>query len=290
VTGLRLNDEQRRRAEAAVEPAVGFLEAQNYPLGAALVRHAWSGGSSDDVVHTLSAYQNSDGGFGKGLEVDIASPVSNPFAARLAMQAMRAIDLDASEEMRDRLKSWLVANEDADGDWHFTREVYDAPLSPWFAAWEFPSLNPACCVVGNAIPLDITTPSMLQRVQRLFDGQASREQAASGDFYGMLPYVEYVGGAPLDDRDHWFDAIAEGIRKASDAGAYGDASHFFDQALPAGQGVINRLSGDLLNTWTERLLDEPLPDGGWPSPYNEVWRPWTTAMALLTLARLRDGV
>jgi len=290
VTGIRLNDEQRLRAEAAVEHALAFLEAQNYPLGGALIRHAWTDGSPEDVVQALSAFQNPDGGFGKGLEVDIASPVSNPFAARLAMQALLAIDLDASEEMRDRLKSWLVANQNADGDWHFAREVYDAPLSPWFAAWEFPSLNPACCVAGCAIPLELTTPSMLQRVLGLFERKASREQAASGDFYGMLPYVEYVRVATVDDRDGWFDAIANGIRKAAESDAYGDASHFFAQALPAGPGVTSRLPGELLETWTDRLLDEPLPDGGWPTPYNEAWRPWTTTTALLTLAKLRDGV
>lgn len=290
VTGSPLTDAQSQRAAAAIDPAIAFLESRDYPLGAALIRHVWQDGSAADVVTALSAYQNADGGFGKGLEVDITSPVSNPFAARLAMQALREIPLDASEEMRDRLKSWLVANQNEDGDWHFTREVYTDPLAPWFAGWEFPALNPACCVVGNAIPLDITTPGMLGRVRRLFDRKASRDEAASGDFYGMLPYVEYIGVAAIEDRDSWFDAIAEGVRKASESGNYADAQHFFDHVLAAGPGVVSRLPNDLFMTWTDKLLDEQQPDGGWPTPYNDAWRPWTTTTALLTLAHLRDGV
>lgn len=290
LNAIKLNESQRNWAEEAAELALTFLSSRGDTLGAAIIRHAWKVGPSADVVTALAAYQNPDGGFGNGLEVDIKSPVSNPFAARLAMQAMRAVDLDASEEMRDRLKSWLVANQDEDGDWHFAPEVYDAQLAPWFAGWEFPSLNPACCIVGNAIPLEITTPRMRERVEQLFARKASQDDARSGDFYPMLPYVEYVAVSGIEHADAWFDAIAEGIRRGHESGAYADAQHFFDHAINAGSGVASRIPADLFEHWVDKLLDEPLPDGGWPTPYDEGWRPWTTAMAMLTLARLRDGV
>lgn len=287
---FHLTPDQLERAESLVDPAIVFLQTEGYPLGVTIVRSLWRNGPADDIIAALSAYQNPDGGFGNGLEVDIKAPVSNPFAARLAMQAMRLADLDTSAAMRARLLTWLVENQHEDGDWHFAKEIYEAGLAPWFAGWEFPSLNPACCIVGNAIPLEIATDTMRERVARLFAEKASHDDARSGDFYRMLPYVEYVGVENVPDREGWLASIAEGIVKASEDGSYADAQHFFDHALASGPGLTTRIPRELLATWTGRLFAEARDDGGWPTPYDPAWRPWFTTTVMMTLARLRDGV
>lgn len=285
-----LTRRQRERADALVDSALAFLEAQDYPLGVTIVRYLWRSGPANDIVAALSAFQNTDGGFGKGLEVDIKAPVSNAFAARLAMQVMRLVDLDLSAPMRARLATWLADTQHEDGDWHFPKEVYDAPLAPWFAGWEFPSLNPACCVVGNAIPMQIATDTMRERVARLFAEKASHDDARSGDFYRMLPYIEYVGIEDVPDRDAWLASLAEGIVTGVETGTYADAQHVFDHALAAGPGLVSRLPEGLLPSQVERLLAEPQDDGGWPTPYDPAWRLWFTTTGMMTLARLRDGV
>ena len=50
-----------------------------------------------------------------------------------------------------------------------------------------------------------------ERVARLFAEKASHDDARSGDFYRMLPYVEYVGVENVPDREGWLASIAEGI-------------------------------------------------------------------------------
>lgn len=254
------------------------------------MRFFWAGGAAGDVVAALAGYQNADGGFGRGLEVDISAPVSNPFAARLAMQVMRDLPAETCASMSAELQTWLVANQHEDGDWHFAPEVREAPLAPWFAGWEFPSLNPACCVAGMAHLTEISTPGMLERVFKLFREKASPEQAASGDFYRMLPYVEYVAIVGVPEQETYIGALAKGIRKANDVGSYADAQHFFDHAINAGSPLVEQLPAGLLSSWADVLIDEVLEDGGWPSPYDPAWRPWATASALVTLARLRKGV
>jgi hypothetical protein len=285
-----LTPAQLERAEALAGPATAFLQEQNYPLGVAVVRSLWQDGDEREIIDALSAYQNDDGGFGKGLEVDIKSPVSNPFAARLAMQALRLVDPQASAATRARLTTWLSGNQHEDGDWHFAPDVYESELAPWFAGWEFPSLNPACCVVGNALQLDIATPTMRERVLRLFAEKASHEEARSGDFYAMLPYAEYVAIEDVPEQEGWLASLAEGIVRAGDAGTYADAQHFFDHTLAAGPGLVRRLPRRLLARQVDRLLVEPQADGGWPTPYDPAWRPWFTTTGMMTLARLRDGV
>lgn len=171
-----LSDDQLTRAEALVQPALAFLATQQHPLSEALVRYCWMDGPAADVISALAEYQNPDGGFGKRLEVDIRSPVSNPFAARLAMQVMLTIPLEASAGLNERLGNWLTENQAKDGDWHFGPGVYEEELAPWFAEWEFPSLNPAaCCLAGTANLLGMAPPEMLGRVATLFAEKASLE-------------------------------------------------------------------------------------------------------------------
>lgn len=288
--GYILSDDQLAHAESLVEPSLAFLATQNHPLNEAIVRYCWADGPEEDIVEALSQYQNPDGGFGQGLEVDITCPASNPFAARLAMQVMLSIPLEASEGIRDQLRIWLAENQHEDGDWHFAPEVYDAELPPWFAGWEFPSLNPACCVAGTANLVGIATPQMLGRVAALFEEKASLEVAASGEFYGMLPYVEYLRGVDFPNRSAYIGAVEQGILKANAEGSYADAQHFLDHAINTGPAPAARLPTELMCRWRDALLEEPSDDGGWPTPYDPAWRPWATASAMMTLARLKRGV
>lgn len=285
-----LSDDQVARAEQLVEPALAFLATQQHPLSEAIVRHSWTNGPAEDVISALALYQNEDGGFGKGLEVDIEAPVSNPFATRLAMQAMLTVPLEASAPLHASLKHWLVEHQDADGDWHFAPEVYQARLAPWFAGWTFPALNPACCVAGYASRLSLATPEMLDRVAALSARLASTDEAASGEFYAMLPYVEYLASGEIPNPDVWTDALVKGVLKADADGTYADAQHFFDHAINAGPGLIGQLPANLFAKWADVLLKEPADDGGWLTPYDQGWRPWATATAMVTLARLRNGI
>lgn len=289
-SSYRLDSGRIERAEALVDPALAFLKERGYPLGRTLIAYHWRDGAAPDVLDALAAYQNDDGGFGKGLEVDIASPVSNPFAARLAMQVLLSPRDRPSGALVDRLGTWLRETQAEDGDWHFAPEVYDAALPPWFAGWTFPSLNPACCVTGLAIRLGLDTPAMRERVARLFAERASFDDARTGEFYALLPYVEYVGFGDVDTRDSWLDAIAGNITDTASRGGYADASHFFEHALGGGPELTARIPADMLDAQVDALLAEGEADGGWPSPYDPGWRPWITAEALTVLARLRDGV
>jgi hypothetical protein len=286
MTTFTLSDEQRSSAKALAGPALRFLQEQDDPLGEALVRFCWQDGSPEAVAAALAAYQNPDGGFGNGLEVDIKAPVSNPFAGRLAMHVMLTVPGSATEALRGPFAQWLEANQHEDGDWHFEPEVLRHDIAPWFAGWTFPSLNPSCCVAGTANQLGLATPEMLARVAALFERLGSLEEAQTGEFYNVLPYVEYVAGVDFPDRDAYIMAIADGITARS----YEDAQHFFDHAINGGPDLTARIPADLLSSQADRLMNEVSDDGGWPTPYDPAWRPWTTASAMITLARLRVGV
>lgn len=277
----RLTNDQMDRAHAAAKTALAFVENRQAALPAAIIRHQWFACSADDVVAALAHYQNADGGFGNRLEPDIHHPSSNAFAARIAMQYMSVLPDDSTVYMRERLQDWLVEHQHEDGDWHFSAESRSAFMQPWFAAWQHPSLNPACCVAGLAAELGIATASMLARTHRLFASKATLDEIATGQFYTLLPYVEYSAGVDL--ADSWLEALADQIV----ATEFEDAEHFFTLALGGSPEITQRLPDVLLQSNTTLLLDTQEADGGWPTPYDNAWRVWSTAGNMMTLAQLR---
>ena len=269
-----LTDAQRIAANRAADRARSFVEGAGYPLGVAMIDHAWNDRSAVHVVKALGAFQNDDGGFGRGLEVDIGSPASNPFAARLAMTILLGLNDpdETAKPMTASLQSWLIANQAEDGDWHFSGETK------------------AGCVAALANRVGIATPDMLERVARLFSDMASLDAARTGDFYTLLPYTEYAGGIEWDKREAYLEAIAEGVRSGVDTGAYADAGHFWEHVLGGGPDLAARLPAEMLSQQADRLLVEQDADGGWPNPYNDAWRPYFTSQSCVALARLRDGI
>lgn len=280
---LKLAPGQLAAAQAIAENGLRFVKSQEHDLAAAIIRYQWGNGDAADVIAALSAYQNDDGGFGKRLEPDIHAPASNPFAARLAMQVTRLVPTNASTGVRAQLGNWLGANQHDDGDWHFSDETKAGFMQPWFASWEFPALNPSCCILGLAVANGIASKRMKSLVSALWSEKSSIEQARTGSFYELLPYVEYTLAGPLPEE--FLDAIAANITSIGDD--HQDAGHFFDMAFGGSAELTNRIPTDLIDRWVDRLLEEPADDGGWPSPYGDAWRPWITAMNLATLARLR---
>ncbi|CAN5832398.1 hypothetical protein BH20CHL3_BH20CHL3_14010 [soil metagenome] len=284
-----LSATQADDALQAIGEARQFTLTTGFPLGSAMIDHAWNAGPSIVVIEQLAHFQNEDGGFGRGLEVDIGSPASNLFAARLAMHILLCLRNRPSTDVEAGLRRWLETNQDEDADWHFSDETQAGELAPWFAAWEFPGLNPACCIAGLANQLNFTVPPMLERVAILFAEKASLEEVRTGEFYGLLPYIEYAGGLDFPERDVYLDAMAESIMTVVGNGDYADASHFWEHALGGGPDLMRRLSKDALDRQATRLIAEQADDGGWPTPYGEAWRPIITAQACVTLARLRAG-
>lgn len=267
----------------SVDRALTFLDEHGRPVERAWARHLHADGPREAVAAALAAYQNPDGGFGQGLEPDIKAPDSQAFAARLAMHVLLSLGVQPDETTLRRLEGWLDAAQDDDGDWHFPPAVREHELAPWFAAWTFPSLNPALCIAGLATRLGIGSPRLHARVRPLADRLASVAEVDAGGFYPLLPYAEYFPWVDHPDRQPILAALIDRIAADTRSGAYDDAGHFFEHAGPPEGEVARRLPPGVLAAQLDRLLAEQREDGGWPSPYDPAWRCWATAAALATL-------
>jgi hypothetical protein len=267
---------------AAVQRAGDFLHASGRDIDIAIYEHIFAGGSRDAVAEALAHYQNEDGGF-HGLEVDIAAPVSNPFATELALSICLQVGLPKDHEVLQKLVSYLEATQDDDGNWRFAPEVYEHPLAPWFQGWEWPSLNPSCTTDGQLRLLGLGSAQLHERVDRLFARLANVQDLAGNEFYGARPYASYL----LPDGVHQqYDLYRWGvtwwlIRQANNAEI--DGNHFFQYAPTPQSYTARALPADLLNDRLDRFQAEQEEDGGWPTPYDPRWRSWVTIQNLLML-------
>lgn len=282
-----------READTRADAAIAFCTstAQDFPLGAALIAHRWRGGPSEAVITALARYQNADGGFGNGLEVDIAAPESNPFATRLAMQAILALDPRPASTgpMLEGVDRYLATAQDAGGDFRLSPEVLAGEIAPWFAGWTYPNLNPTACLAGLAARLGIGNEQLFIRLGAMIDAIGDLDTARNGEFYDVLPYAESASLLAANGREDLVAATAEGIAaRLARPDGYEDAGHALDHALGGSPALSDRIPPDLLAKQAARLLAEQEDDGGWPSPYSAAWRPWITATAFMHLATLRD--
>lgn len=272
-----------------IDRALAFLDAHGRPVETAWVRHVCGDGPREAVVDALAAYQNPDGGFGNGLEPDIAAPDSQAFAGRLAMHVLISIGAGPEEPIVARFEEWLETAQAEDGDWPFSPAVREHALAPWFAGWTFPSLNPALCLAGAATRLGIGSDRLHGRVRALADRLAEVDAVAGGGFYEVLPYAEYFPWVDHPAREAFLAALAAKVETDAPGDGYADAGHFFEHVGPADGPLAQRLPPHLVAAQLDRLLAEQEADGGWPSPYNPVWRSPATAANAITLRRFGRG-
>jgi len=268
----------------AVSRAGAFLREQGRPIDQArFVRH-FEGGGIEELTAALARYQNPDGGFGHGLEVDIKAPDSNPFATELALLVCAQAGVPREHALLQAATAYLERTQDADGGWRFSEGVYAHELAPWFAGWEWPNLNPACAIAGLLKELGLGSARLHERVEALFQERARVEDLTGDDFYAARPYAAYfLPNWSHPQRELYLGGLLWWLIRQHVAGTLPDAEHFFAYVRTPETYRGARLPPAILAAELDRLEREQAADGGWPSPYDPGWRGWSTMQNLITL-------
>lgn len=82
------------------------------PLELARWRYIMKSEKKDGVLECLKAFQNSDGGFGHGIEPDFWNPASTPMASWAGAQILKEVEADPEEEIIQNLVEYLVNTVD----------------------------------------------------------------------------------------------------------------------------------------------------------------------------------
>ncbi len=121
-----------RLSKERLEAARTFMSKEARPLDLALWRLAFEGGEGAAVIAALAPFQNADGGFGHGLEPDLATPASSGIATSVGLRHLRRAGAPADHPMVRAALGWTAANI-ADGVWTIIdAHVDDGPHAPWW--------------------------------------------------------------------------------------------------------------------------------------------------------------
>jgi hypothetical protein len=135
--------------------ARAFVEAAGRPLDRALLAFTLGEAGPAPVLNALVSYQNGDGGFGHGLEPDLAAPVSSAIATSVGLRVLSEVEADADHPMVCAALGWVEQAFDG-GVWPIIPPEVDlAPHAPWWSwskdlaeSWNGFAFNPSAELLG----------------------------------------------------------------------------------------------------------------------------------------------
>lgn len=126
-----------------------------------------------EVLKALYAYQNQDGGFGKGIEADIQNPASTPVSTWSALRILREVGFpEDADKMLQRILDYLDHTEDFDGlKWRDAiPSNNDYPHAPWWSydeSNEVTTYNPTAELAGVVIRFAEPNSDLYKKTERL---------------------------------------------------------------------------------------------------------------------------
>ncbi|MGV8984097.1 hypothetical protein [Clostridium sp.] len=114
-----------------------YMNTEARPLEKSIFNYYFNDSSVDDILNSLEVFQNSDGGFGQGLEPDFKLIQSSPMATSIGLRHLSKLDNnDRAQKMIARAVEYLESTFDSNrnGWYSVSSNINNYPHAPW---WEF---------------------------------------------------------------------------------------------------------------------------------------------------------
>jgi len=109
-----------------------FIFSNGRLLERNLFSYFFESGNKDGVIKALIGYQNSDGGFGNGIEPDILCPDSTAIGAETALYILDLLGI-INSDIVSNIAKWVVNSQNSEGyiD-HPPGNLEEYPYQPWW--------------------------------------------------------------------------------------------------------------------------------------------------------------
>jgi len=114
-----------------------YMDTEARPLEKSIFNYYFNDSSGDNILDSLEAFQNTDGGFGKGIEPDFKLIKSSPMATTIGLRYLSKLDnSDRAQNMIAKAVEYLETTFDSNrnGWYSVPSNVNNYPHAPW---WEF---------------------------------------------------------------------------------------------------------------------------------------------------------
>ncbi|BBH22852.1 hypothetical protein Back11_41970 [Paenibacillus baekrokdamisoli] len=259
----------------------------------------FEGGSKGAVIEALRAYQNSDGGFGNGLEPDLRGPHSHPIPTEMALSLMEELN-SYDVQILEGINSYLREHTLSEGGVPFSlRSVNDYPHAPWWTAEEDsqPSINPTGRMLGLLYKQQ-TRPEIVQEeyfIRSVAYVWRYMEQERPVGYHDGIHALAFLQLTPERERASQYQPIMDQWLSRPDTmernpRAEGYVHKLLDWAPLPESYARKFITDEELEEHLQVLITQQQEDGGWAiawppvSPAGEQeWRGLITVERLLTL-------
>lgn len=268
---------------SAFENARKFIYRNARPIDLALWQYNFENGSKEAVLKALSAYQNSDGGFGWGLEADNFNPASLPMGVWKATEYLEKIGgADPNHPIVSGILKYLSSGSDFEEvhrQWlNVVPSNNDCPCAMWWKYHESGSqfeYNPTAALAGFIIryaewgsALYEKGVALAKEAAEWFISDAPIERHIAGCFISLYNYCKEADVMPFDG-----DAVMEKMHKIVEASICRDTKKWGEYMPTPSTFISSKLSPfyvgfeELCRVECEYIKNTQLPDGSFNVPW-----------------------
>jgi GNAT superfamily N-acetyltransferase len=134
VMSLMLGNDMKTLSAEAFNRARNFIYTKARPLERDLFAFRFEGGKAEEVLASLAAFQNEDGGFGHALEPDLRTPTSSALATGEGLRILREVECPADHPSVRKAVAYLMATyDDEQHVWRVApHDANDYPHAQWW--------------------------------------------------------------------------------------------------------------------------------------------------------------
>ncbi len=264
---------------SVLKNAEKFIYRNARPLDLARWKFHFENGSVDDVLHTLSYYQNDDGGFAYAIEPDNWNTASTPVGTWAASMILREVGFtDSSHPIIKGILGYLDSGKDfLDGKWFNTvKSNNEFPHAIW---WEcdnntgLPDDNPTVSLAGFALRFADKNSELYRKAREIAQKAVSEfiqnptdEPHTIRCFSNLLCYCQEIESFNLFDLNIFKAVLVSAANKSvckEPEKWYTDyvfkPSYYFSD-----KNIFNSVSRELAEIEAEKIVNNQLPDGSYP--------------------------
>lgn len=267
---FKLNDNQKNNIKEFIFRYGRLLERK-------LFSFFFEDGTIADVLKTLTAYQNDDGGFGNGIEPDILCPDSTGIGAETALYILDLLEIQ-EDLITQNLFNWVLKSQNNQGFIrHPPDRMFEYPYQPW---WKNSDDFRILSIAGFLKKLGIKNDSFFSKVRNYYNSLKLPEQFQIYD-YPYYVFLKYCKQSTKDDDELLSNIIKNAILMMQENS---DHHPLFGRYWYT---LIDDIQENLIKTNAEFFIISIQADGAIETPYENLlwWRPIFTLDGLILLKK-----
>ena len=301
-------------SQAAFKRARLFLHDRARPLDKALFKYRFENASSQQVIAELGKYQNSDGGFGHGLEPDMRTPGSSSLATGLGLQILKEVGCSSEHPMVRRAIDYILENYNQQlAGWRVVPvDANEYPHAPWWhddngslaEVFDGFRIIPRAQIAGLLVDYsDLVLESWLDELLRTTVDHivnVNKLGTGGGDDLVYASQLAETKGLPEDLRKTLRERILLVTPRviSRNPDEWGSYSITPLKVAPSPDSIAADTIHDEIEMHLDYQIDNQSPEGfwrptwSWGDLYPDVWKQvevqWQGHLTLETLTSLRD--